>query len=175
MAAIYWRNAATCQRFDGEMWFPAGSDVDTSFARQLCLGCPVRWDCGTVALEAGESEGIWAGYWLKHKREREALERALPGVVARAPHGVCSECGRDYVPNASDTGRCRPCVRGLVPAAPVRDYVGQLHEWLPWRQIAAMSGLSLNTVQSLMNHPREYMSRETADALMSIPPLAVMP
>lgn len=169
-----WRNAATCAGLDGELWFPVGNDADTSFPRRVCLECPVRWQCGAAALEAGESEGIWAGYWMKRRREREALERALPAVAARIPRGVCQECGEDYAPNASDTGRCGPCVRGLVPAAPVRDYVHQLHEWLTWRQIGAMVGLSFNAVQSFMNGRGEYMSRKTADALMAIPPLAVM-
>ena len=169
-----WRHAATCRELDGELWFPAANDADTSLPRRVCLDCPVRWECGAAALQAGESEGIWAGYWMKHKREREALERALPDVLARTPQGVCQECGLDYTPNASDTGRCGACVRGLVPAEPVRDYVRQLHDQLSWRQIGAMAGLSLHTVQSLMNHPREYMTRETADALMAIPPLAVV-
>lgn len=167
-----WRDKAVCRSTDPEMWFPASSNSDTAAARAGCIRCPVRWQCGAEALKSGQTEGIWAGYWLTRKYERDALAKALPDVPVAVPAGVCRSCGVEYEPTTSDTGWCYGCVRGLVAAAPVRDRLRELKDagWT-WPRIAQATGIPEYTLTSLMNKTRSYRytSRETAEAVMAVP------
>lgn len=162
-----WRHKAKCRSHDGEMWFPVSESADTSDPRRICLACPVRWECGAEALEARETEGIWAGYWMRHQKERQALKRELPDVAV--PEQECIGCGAEYVPGGADVGKCNPCVRGMVRAEPVREYLRKLHGQMTYREISALTGLSMLAVQSAKTSDREYMTRDLAAAILSVP------
>jgi WhiB family redox-sensing transcriptional regulator len=167
-----WRKKAACRSADPEMWFPASSNADTSAARAACTKCPVRWRCGAEALASGQTDGIWAGFWLTRSYERDALAEALPDVPVAVPAGVCRSCGVEYEPTASDTGRCYGCLRGMVSAAAVRDHLRELKAagWT-WRQISRASGISQEFLLSLMKKSRSYRytRRETAEAILAVP------
>lgn len=169
---IGWQQEGKCRNRGSALWFPEGVAPDISEARKICVGCPVRWKCGEFALETGEQNGIWAGYWVKRKSERDALWRALPS--GSAVKKECPSCGGLYAPKSSDRGRCVPCVRGLVLASPYLDRLRQLHQHLTYRQMAERSGMTLAALATIKNHPPQYMTRATAEAIMSIPLPAVM-
>lgn len=164
------RKPACSRSMDPELWFPVSRDEDTTVARAACLRCPVRWECGRYALETGQMDGIWAGYWVKY--ERAALARQLPEIAAPVPAGVCVDCGADYEPTGSDVGQCYGCVRGMVLAAPARTHVRQLQAaGLNYPQISARSGVPKGTLSSLMNKAKVtvYTARDTAEAIMAVP------
>ncbi|HEX4017332.1 MAG TPA: WhiB family transcriptional regulator [Frankiaceae bacterium] len=48
-----------CQR-EPELWFsPHPAELER--AKALCLPCPLREQCLSVALERGEPHGVWGG------------------------------------------------------------------------------------------------------------------
>lgn len=49
-----------CRREDPELWF-AETPTDVEVAKSLCLGCPVRRECLSGALDRREPWGVWGG------------------------------------------------------------------------------------------------------------------
>jgi hypothetical protein len=72
---------ALCAQADPDTWFPEKGG-NPSAAQRICAGCPIRERCLEVALENGETQGVWGGMCgndLKrlrlqryHQRRREA-------------------------------------------------------------------------------------------------------
>jgi WhiB family redox-sensing transcriptional regulator len=53
-----------CATTDPEMYYPPKgmqASVEIRMAKALCEGCPVKTECLTYALSAGEVYGIWGG------------------------------------------------------------------------------------------------------------------
>ncbi|MGY2036588.1 WhiB family transcriptional regulator [Nocardia gipuzkoensis] len=73
-----WYHRAACAGDDPELWHPV-SETDSADsaddAVQTCLGCPVREQCGAFAVHNDLQYGVWAGYRLYVKAEREALRK----------------------------------------------------------------------------------------------------
>lgn len=71
-----WRDQASCQRVDPELFFPVGTtelameQVDD--AKTVCRRCEVQDACLAWALDAGQQSGIWGGLT---EDERRALKR----------------------------------------------------------------------------------------------------
>lgn len=49
-----------CRRENPEMFF-AETPTDVELAKALCVGCPVRTQCLSGALERREPWGVWGG------------------------------------------------------------------------------------------------------------------
>lgn len=84
-----WRPRAACLGADTELFMPWGREGSPGFdrqvaqARQVCAGCPVRWDCLTDALDVGDDHAIRGGTTPGQRRVlRVGLLRA--GFVGRA-------------------------------------------------------------------------------------------
>lgn len=68
-----WRDWASCATIGGDLWFPDKGEAQLAQrAKNICSTCPVRQKCLTVALEDGETEGIWGGL---SPLERKQLRR----------------------------------------------------------------------------------------------------
>lgn len=68
-----WPEFAACRDHDTELFFPLAEDgAEATAALFVCGTCPVRSQCLSYALEAGEV-GIWGG---TTETDRRALRRA---------------------------------------------------------------------------------------------------
>jgi len=80
MGAWYLKGACRDVQFDPDWWHADTSDVlERSEAIRICFTCPVRVECLTYAVDAGEREGIWGGktptqrdHWSQARRVRSA-------------------------------------------------------------------------------------------------------
>jgi len=70
-----WAARARCADADPELFFPPGDGPATE-ARQICSQCPVRDDCLTYALDAGEQYGIWGGLDPTERRNLRRRHRS---------------------------------------------------------------------------------------------------
>ena len=77
---LSWREEAACTGVDPEVFFPQRGEA-TSRATSICGSCPVRVECLTWSLLAGETRGIWGGV---AERTRRVLRRRLPRMQAAA-------------------------------------------------------------------------------------------
>ncbi|MFB6726784.1 WhiB family transcriptional regulator [Kribbella sp. NPDC056345] len=81
-----WRQLSECRDEDPELFFPIGNTgpaiMQTEEAKQVCRRCPVRAQCLSWALEAGQDDGIWGGLdederrKLKRRNQRQQTGRA---------------------------------------------------------------------------------------------------
>lgn len=76
--AYDWRDDASCNGIDGELFFPVahtkGWRAQTAQAKTVCARCPVRQACLDYALDTGQKAGVWGGLT---ETERQRL-RELP-------------------------------------------------------------------------------------------------
>jgi WhiB family redox-sensing transcriptional regulator len=66
-----------CATTDPELYFPPKglqASIEIRMAKALCDTCPVKSECLTYALAAGEGYGIWGGLTTN---ERDRLRRKL--------------------------------------------------------------------------------------------------
>ncbi len=68
-----WITTAACRGINPDLFFPARGE-DTTAAKAVCRGCPVRLDCLRHALNNGEHFGVWGG---TSERERRQLRKKL--------------------------------------------------------------------------------------------------
>src|SRR3712207_9187953 len=88
-----WTAMAACQRQDPDELFVTGAAQNR--AKAVCMGCPVRTECLSDALDNRVEFGVWGGMT---ERERRALLRRRPDVTswrelledARAQHAAGS-------------------------------------------------------------------------------------
>ena len=67
-----WREHAACRGLDTNMFFPErGDHHGVEAARQVCMSCPVRTECGEYALGFPDyaMPGIWGGLSGRQRRE----------------------------------------------------------------------------------------------------------
>lgn len=67
---LSWKNEALCQT-NPDLWFPAKGEAGTA-AKMICRQCPVKEPCLDLAIQNGESFGVWGGMGA---RERRALAK----------------------------------------------------------------------------------------------------
>ena len=77
--SLAWTERAACRDAPPDLFFPV-SDVGAAQdqiaeAKQICAGCPVRFECLGHALDRGEASGIWGGT-TEHERRRLRRDRA---------------------------------------------------------------------------------------------------
>lgn len=92
MTAPNWRDDAACQSLDGENFYPI-SDTLAEPAKKVCWSrCPVRQDCLTYALEAGERFGVWGGLTEKERRalvrQQNSYQRRKADVARMVTDGL---------------------------------------------------------------------------------------
>jgi WhiB family redox-sensing transcriptional regulator len=61
--AAPWRADAACSGFQHSLFFPTAETDTTTIerAREICMSCPVTYDCLEYALETNQRAGIWGG------------------------------------------------------------------------------------------------------------------
>ncbi len=73
----HWTAYGACGRLSPDDLFVEGAAQRS--AREVCLNCPVRFECLVDALEHRIAFGVWGGLT---ERERRALLRRYPDVVS---------------------------------------------------------------------------------------------
>ncbi len=73
--ATDWIGLASCRGTHPDELFVQGAAQNR--AKQLCMGCPVRTECLSDALDNRVEFGVWGGMT---ERERRALLRRRPNV-----------------------------------------------------------------------------------------------
>jgi WhiB family redox-sensing transcriptional regulator len=73
--ANQWVAKGACRSSDPDALFVQGAAQQR--AKAVCLGCPVRTECLSVALDRKIEFGVWGGMT---ERERRALLRRRPNV-----------------------------------------------------------------------------------------------
>lgn len=74
-----WQRDAVCAQVDPEAWFPEQGE-STGNAKRVCLGCPVREQCLTYALDNDERFGVWGA---TSPAERAKLRRGTVVPIQR--------------------------------------------------------------------------------------------
>lgn len=82
-----WRLEGACSRVDPDVFFPLAS-ADASGALALCAGCPVVGPCLSVALDSGETEGVWGGALPEERRAMRQVWRDRPALPVQAQLGL---------------------------------------------------------------------------------------
>lgn len=72
-----WAAGAACRTDDPDTLFVQGAAQNR--AKTVCLGCPVRTECLSDALDNRVEFGVWGGMT---ERERRALLRRRPNVTS---------------------------------------------------------------------------------------------
>ena len=91
-----WTALSACRDADPDELFVTGAAQNR--AKAVCMGCPVRTECLSDALDNRVEFGVWGGMT---ERERRALLRRRPDVgswrelldSARAEHKAAAQVG----------------------------------------------------------------------------------
>lgn len=91
-----WTAQSACRNADPDELFVSGAAQNR--AKAVCMGCPVRTECLSDALDNRVEFGVWGGMT---ERERRALLRRRPDVTswrelletARAEHLASTQAG----------------------------------------------------------------------------------
>ena len=91
-----WIALSACKDADPDELFVSGAAQNR--AKAVCMGCPVRTECLSDALDNRVEFGVWGGMT---ERERRALLRKRPDVTswrelfekARAEHVAAAQAG----------------------------------------------------------------------------------
>ena len=75
--AADWTALSACRAADPDELFVTGAAQNR--AKTVCLGCPVRTECLSDALDNRVEFGVWGGMT---ERERRALLRRRPDVTS---------------------------------------------------------------------------------------------
>ena len=111
-----WVLRAACREgVDPELFFPP-SAAYASPALAVCRRCPVRGQCLTEALDAGDLDGIWGG---TTRVQRARILNGTHGTLLGARNARKTKCanGHEYTEEntylSPKTGhrRCRTCQR----------------------------------------------------------------
>ena len=73
----HWTAYGACGRLSPDELFVEGAAQRS--AREVCLRCPVRFECLVDALDHRIAFGVWGGLT---ERERRALLRRFPDVIS---------------------------------------------------------------------------------------------
>ena len=75
--AAGWTALSACRTADPDQLFVTGAAQNR--AKTVCLGCPVRTECLSDALDNRTEFGVWGGMT---ERERRSLLRRRPDVTS---------------------------------------------------------------------------------------------
>ena len=94
---LAWADSGSCTNADPDLFFPQPG-ADTSYARSICRGCPVRLHCLDYALESGQKHGIWGGMTESQRRRLRRRSHPSNPVVTRDDDIEVVELSDDAVP-----------------------------------------------------------------------------
>ncbi len=77
LAPQAWVSQSACRNADPDELFVTGAAQNR--AKAVCMGCPVRTECLSDALDNRVEFGVWGGMT---ERERRALLRRRPNVTS---------------------------------------------------------------------------------------------
>ena len=114
-----WQPEGSCQQVEHAEYFINDSSAHQSWAKRICRGCPVRFQCLQWALERPEPSGVWGGLSCRERRAVAAI--AHDGTwrleVARKPW--CPWCrSKDVFAPSERRLECHRCKfnwPGLLP------------------------------------------------------------
>jgi WhiB family redox-sensing transcriptional regulator len=139
---LSWQQQALCAQTDPEAFFPEKGG-STREAKRICIGCEVKTECLTYALDQDERFGIWGGL---SERERRRLKRTGDGghLALVGPEDDDDEdeeddviCICDAVP--ADRRPSRHCgVHGSQAIAPHVDAMTLMHQAAVRSQVEQM-------------------------------------
>ena len=111
---LAWADYGSCTNTDPDLFFPQPG-ADTSYARSICRGCPVRLHCLDYALESGQKHGIWGG--MTESQRRRLRRRSHPSnPMASHDDAEAAELDERALP----TGLVDAATPAEPVAAPVR-------------------------------------------------------
>jgi WhiB family redox-sensing transcriptional regulator len=74
-----WKDQALCAQTDPDAFFP-DKGGSTREAKRVCIGCAVRVECLSYALDNDERFGIWGG--LSERERRRLRQQRQLGLSA---------------------------------------------------------------------------------------------
>ena len=89
-----WVSQSACRNADPDELFVTGAAQNR--AKAVCMGCPVRTECLSDALDNRVEFGVWGGMT---ERERRALLRRRPDVESWRDHLVVAGLAPDSAPD----------------------------------------------------------------------------
>ena len=111
---LAWADSGSCTNADPDLFFPQPG-TDTSYARSICRGCPVRIQCLDYALQSGQKHGIWGG--MTESQRRRLRRRSHPSN----PVGQHDDAESSESVDAFDGGDAVGVAESVQPvSAPVR-------------------------------------------------------
>lgn len=177
-----WHNRAACRFEDPEAWFPLPSQ-DNQDAKNICLGCPVRYDCGADAVRNRDRHGIRAGFLLPTqsrslRRYLAAAEsdRAAAELLADHPESaaerprVCGKCGEEFY-TTRRRQMCWACGGGAdASAVLVAEHVRALRATFDWsyREIARRAGVDPGTITRITSGRLDRVTASTAERVLAV-------
>jgi WhiB family redox-sensing transcriptional regulator len=66
-----WVAKANCRGLRTNLFYPERGD-DSSEPKAVCVGCAVREECLTFAMDNGERHGVWGGLSERQRRRLRA-------------------------------------------------------------------------------------------------------
>ncbi|MGW4718311.1 WhiB family transcriptional regulator [Nocardia sp. NPDC004260] len=155
-----------------ELWWSSNKD-DIDEARAICVGCPVRKQCATVAVRTDLLEGIWGGYdfsSIKQYRAAAKLAGLEPSRRRRRKKQErdCTKCGAQFTTQQDDE-QCVACRQGLVDPGPTREHILALRETMTWSEISARSGVSTASLGDLINGRSKHVTAQTEARIRALP------
>jgi WhiB family transcriptional regulator, redox-sensing transcriptional regulator len=81
-----WRARAACRGTNPALFFDLHPDA-VAAAKAVCADCPVRQECATHALAAGEEFGVWGGFAAEQRPTPPPTERPTAGPQRQVSDG----------------------------------------------------------------------------------------
>ncbi|MEV0357156.1 WhiB family transcriptional regulator [Nocardia sp. NPDC050697] len=155
-----WTDRARC-RYQPERWWST-DDVVLAEAKRLCIGCPVRRQCGQKAYDKTLQEGVAAGFSLDDRDEARALAVYLevPPKLPVRKKRPCEKCGKEFRSQRKDALVCPSCKRDkpekFAPAPPLAAHLRWLRaeRGLSWQEIGLLAEAPIPTLQGVAKHQR---------------------
>ena len=80
-----WMGEAKCRDHDPDLFFPDAADTRSArVAAQVCMGCPVIFECRAYREQVEACSGVWHGQWFR-------VSVAEPDVLRRGALGMAAE------------------------------------------------------------------------------------
>lgn len=182
-----WRNRALCRfpadyKLTAESWYPMPSQ-SAQAAKDVCLGCPVRYECGRDAIHNHDRHGVRAGFSLpkqaqslrrylalvESNRVTEALLEDQPATT-EAQARLCGRCGKQFH-TTRNRQICWPCGSAAgVPVEVVAAHVDALHDMFGWsyREIARRAGVDNGTISRIARGSLDTVAERTAERVLAV-------
>lgn len=153
-----WTVDARCAGDDNpDRWFCESGAAEDRLC--TCEGCPVRVECAQFAVQENIAHGVWGGYRLDDRTERDALRSMYVDIETKSA----------AAPSRRRVPKC------MVPAEPARHrYLALRAAKVPLHRIVADSGVCKTVLMQLARHDTTHIARLTEQRIMALPPPAAV-